>query len=173
MSRGLFIQLGYKGVTAAPGIHVAEAQNQKEEKHRRECTPVVSFSENLKTGKALAWGDWMRITGVGRGGSEEGLLILKGRRTVNVSALCSLQTVHLRLVLFAVGRLYCKREAWKVWGSKFRETSGICKIPAKLNSGLPNITGMDCSLPGFSVHGICQARVLEWVAIAFSKLAKT
>ena len=24
---------------------------------------------------------------------------------------------------------------------------------------------MDCSLPGFSVHGIFQARVLEWVAI--------
>ena len=28
---------------------------------------------------------------------------------------------------------------------------------------------MDCSLPGFSVHGIFQARVLEWGAIAFSK----
>ena len=27
---------------------------------------------------------------------------------------------------------------------------------------------MDCSLPGFSLHGIFQARVLEWVAIAFS-----
>ena len=27
---------------------------------------------------------------------------------------------------------------------------------------------MDCSLPGFSVHGIFQARVLEWVAISFS-----
>ena len=27
---------------------------------------------------------------------------------------------------------------------------------------------MDCSLPGSSVHGILQARVLEWVAIAFS-----
>src|SRR5574337_1005871 len=26
----------------------------------------------------------------------------------------------------------------------------------------------DCSLPGSSVHGIFQARVLEWVAIAFS-----
>ena len=26
---------------------------------------------------------------------------------------------------------------------------------------------MDCSLPGSSVHGICQARVLEWGAIAF------
>ena len=27
---------------------------------------------------------------------------------------------------------------------------------------------MDCSLPGFSVHGILQARTLEWVAISFS-----
>ena len=27
---------------------------------------------------------------------------------------------------------------------------------------------MNCSLPGSSVHGIFQARVLEWVAIAFS-----
>ena len=27
---------------------------------------------------------------------------------------------------------------------------------------------MDCSLPGSSVHGISQARVLEWGAIAFS-----
>ena len=27
---------------------------------------------------------------------------------------------------------------------------------------------MDCSPPGFSVHGIFQARVLEWGAIAFS-----
>jgi len=26
---------------------------------------------------------------------------------------------------------------------------------------------MDCSLPDSSVHGILQARVLEWVAIAF------
>ena len=30
---------------------------------------------------------------------------------------------------------------------------------------------MDCSLPGSSVHGIFQARVLEWVAIAFSSTA--
>ena len=30
---------------------------------------------------------------------------------------------------------------------------------------------MDCSLPGSSVHGIFQARVLECVAIAFSNLA--
>ena len=29
---------------------------------------------------------------------------------------------------------------------------------------------VDCSLPGFSVHGILQARILEWVTISFSKL---
>ena len=27
---------------------------------------------------------------------------------------------------------------------------------------------MDCSLPGSSIHGIFQAKVLEWGAIAFS-----
>ena len=28
---------------------------------------------------------------------------------------------------------------------------------------------MDCSLPGFSVHEILQARILEWVAVSFSR----
>ena len=28
---------------------------------------------------------------------------------------------------------------------------------------------MDCSLPGSSLHGILQARVMEWVAISFSR----
>ena len=28
---------------------------------------------------------------------------------------------------------------------------------------------MDCSLPGSSVHGILQARILEWAAISFSR----
>ena len=32
---------------------------------------------------------------------------------------------------------------------------------------------MDCSLPGSSIHGIFQARVLEWGAIAFSVLQST
>ena len=31
---------------------------------------------------------------------------------------------------------------------------------------------MDCSLPGSSVHGMFQARVLEWVAIAFLDIKK-
>ena len=30
-------------------------------------------------------------------------------------------------------------------------------------------SAMDCSLPGSSVHGILQARILEWVTILFSR----
>ena len=42
---------------------------------------------------------------------------------------------------------------------------------AKLLQSCPTLRdSMDCSLPGSSVHGIFQARVLEWVAIAFSDL---
>ena len=32
---------------------------------------------------------------------------------------------------------------------------------------------MDCSLPGSSIHGIFQARVLQWVAISFSNVHTT
>ena len=31
------------------------------------------------------------------------------------------------------------------------------------------MTPVDCSPPGFSVHGISQARILEWVAMSFSR----
>ena len=38
-----------------------------------------------------------------------------------------------------------------------------------LQSCLTLCDPMDCSLPGFSVHGILQASTLEWVAISFFK----
>ena len=40
-------------------------------------------------------------------------------------------------------------------------------------SGLTLSDPMDCSLPGSSVHGIFQARVLEWGATAFSEHSLT
>ena len=46
-------------------------------------------------------------------------------------------------------------------------------LPAKsLQSCLTLCDPMDCSLTGFSVHGILQARTLEWVAISFSNAWK-
>ena len=42
---------------------------------------------------------------------------------------------------------------------------------AKLLQSCPTLSDpVDCSPPGSSVHGIFQARILEWVAIAFSSL---
>ena len=38
-------------------------------------------------------------------------------------------------------------------------------------SCLTHSNPMNCSLTGSSIHGIFQARVLEWVAIAFSDLS--
>ena len=35
--------------------------------------------------------------------------------------------------------------------------------------GSNSLQPMDCSPPGSSVHGILQARILEWVAISFSR----
>ena len=43
------------------------------------------------------------------------------------------------------------------------------KSEREVAQSCPTLRGpMDCSLPGSSVHGIFQARVLEWGAIAFS-----
>ena len=44
------------------------------------------------------------------------------------------------------------------------------KSESKVAQSCPTLSDpMDCSLPGSSVHGIFQARVLEWGAIAFSR----
>ena len=43
-------------------------------------------------------------------------------------------------------------------------------IAAKSLQSCPTLCDpMDCSLPGLPVHGIIQARILEWVAISLSR----
>ena len=43
-------------------------------------------------------------------------------------------------------------------------SGATCRGPAPADPGYS-----DCSLPGSSSHGVFQARILEWVAIVFSK----
>ena len=52
------------------------------------------------------------------------------------------------------------------WYSHYGEQY-VCVLVTQLCLTLCN--PMDCSPPGSSVHGIFQARILEWVAISFSK----
>ena len=66
------------------------------------------------------------------------------------------------------------------WNSPGKNTGVGCrfllqcmkvKCESEVTQSCPTLNDpMDCSLPGSSVHGIFQARVLEWVAIAFSDI---
>ena len=48
------------------------------------------------------------------------------------------------------------------------------KSESEVAQSCPTVSDpMDCSLPGSSIHGIFQARVLEWGAIAFSAINPT
>ena len=54
-------------------------------------------------------------------------------------------------------------------GCHFHLQSMKGKSESEVAQSCPTLSDlMDCSLPGSSVHGIFQARVLEWVASAFS-----
>ena len=47
-----------------------------------------------------------------------------------------------------------------------------CARAFSVAQSYPALCGLiDCSLPGSSVHGIFQARILDWVAISYSKVS--
>ena len=50
---------------------------------------------------------------------------------------------------------------------KWYESEWKVKMKSRLTLCIP----VDCSPPGSSVHGILQARILEWVAISFSRVS--
>ena len=68
--------------------------------------------------------------------------------------------------------IYCFLKRWQgqtsqwVWYSENSEFRGGSEV-AQLCPTLCN--PMDCSPPGSSIHGVFQARVLEWIAISFSR----
>ena len=52
---------------------------------------------------------------------------------------------------------------------KTKVPEGFVKVSEVAQSCPTLCYPMDCSPPGSSVHGILQARILEWVAISFSR----
>ena len=68
-----------------------------------------------------------------------------------------------------------------LWDSPGKNTGVGCllfqcmkvKSESEVAQSSPTLSDpMDCSLPGSSVHGIFQARVLEWGATAFSEIRR-
>ena len=65
-----------------------------------------------------------------------------------------------------------KKKSTVIW--KLSNTHSIIRVESESESEVaqlcPTLCGpMDCSPSGSSVHGILQARILEWVAISFSR----
>ena len=62
---------------------------------------------------------------------------------------------------------FSRQEHWS--GLPFPSPMQESENESEVTQSCPSLSDpMDCSLPGSSVHGIFQARVLEWGAIAFS-----
>ena len=60
----------------------------------------------------------------------------------------------------------------RAWCSKPAQSSTGQNIACSVAKSCPTLcNAMDCSLPGSSVHGIFQVRILEWVAISFSRVS--
>ena len=81
--------------------------------------------------------------------------------------LCATPQVAAHQALPSLG--FSRQEHWS--GLPFPSPNAWkWKVKVKSLSRVWLCNPMDCSLPGSSVHGIFQARVLEWGAIAFSDL---
>ena len=63
--------------------------------------------------------------------------------------------LELVAISFSRKKVWSEWSEWSVWSEVAQPCLTLCDPT-------------DCSLPGSSLHGIFQARVLEWVAIAFS-----
>ena len=73
------------------------------------------------------------------------------------------QRLRLKEVANTLGSQLVKRRI-ESWLSDSRVVCCYCLV---VQSRLTLCNPMNCNLPGFSVHGILQARILVWVAISF------
>ena len=61
-------------------------------------------------------------------------------------------------------------EGLQAWEDEIMKAYLSLKSESEVAQSCPTLCDpVDCSLPGFSVHGILQARILEWVIISFSR----
>ena len=68
-------------------------------------------------------------------------------------------------------RVHNIREKTWVNSCVFKQRLSCCSCLVT-QSCLTLFVPMDCNSPGFSVRGLSQARILEWVAISFSRKTK-
>ena len=103
------------------------------------------------------------------------IVYLGSRAKIYLTILFPMSLLHLlsQTLLWSVNSKWVKYSfcPWGVQSSWGNRTVNLCAcVYAKLlQSCLTLCDPIDCSLPGFSVHGILQVRILEWVAILSSR----
>ena len=106
-----------------------------------------------------------RVVGVARRSFRTRCLIFSLK-----SLCCDNKFLYLMLLWILLDCLYCKFVYTVLCinvGERVRYES---ENESEVAQSCPTLCDpMDCSLPGSSVHGIFQARVLEWGAISFSR----
>ena len=121
--------------------------------------------------------DWLDLLAVQ--GALKGLFQLQGSKALILmhSAFFTVQLSHPYMTTGKTIALTRWTFVGKVMSLLFNMLSRLVitflsrsKVKVKVKSHPALCNPVDCSLPGFSIHGIFQARVLEWVAIAFSKV---
>ena len=76
--------------------------------------------------------------------------------------------LKLFLLIGIITSFCCRTQNWYIFLNGTCVCVCVC-ARARAQSHLTLCDPIDYSLPGFFVHGIFQARILEWVAISFSK----
>ena len=98
------------------------------------------------------------------------LQVMLSSKVVQSCMLSLRKKVSFRMTFsFWLGRTLGKTNSFNVKLYSFKVTAHLCCCCLVPELCLPLCHSTDCSLPGSSVHGISQARILEWVAISFSK----
>ena len=79
---------------------------------------------------------------------------------------------HTCIYTYMYGSVYTqKHTSFGFWSIKtWTKHNVLCESESEVTQSCPTLCDpVDCSLPGSSIHGILQARILDWVAISFSK----
>ena len=79
--------------------------------------------------------------------------------------LCATPETAAHQALLSLG--FSRQEHW----SRLPYPSPMHESESEVAQSSPTLSDpMNCSLPGFTIHGIFQAREIEWGAIAFSRI---